>query len=157
VKHNIVAFIGGLLFAAGLALSGMTMPSKVVAFLDVTGTWDPSLAFVMVSALSVYAIVFRIATKRPAPVLGGRFGLPTRSDLDARLITGATLFGIGWGLGGVCPGPGVVATVSGSIPIITMVAGMFAGMYLFALFEQANERRKNAALKVGSMASREAA
>jgi uncharacterized membrane protein YedE/YeeE len=126
----VLAGVAGTVFGGGLLLSGMTQPAKVVAFLDPTGGWDPSLAFVMAGAATVYALLFRsIRRRRSEPWLDVAFHLPTRRDLDAPLILGAGVFGIGWGLGGFCPGPGIVAAASGSITGIVFVAAMLAGMY----------------------------
>src|SRR6185295_7370618 len=100
----------------GLAVSGMTRPSKVVGFLDVFGAWDASLAFVMVGAIGVHAVLQRVIARRGSPLFEDRFHLPTRRDVDARLLAGAAVFGVGWGLGGFCPGPGLVAAASGAVP-----------------------------------------
>jgi uncharacterized membrane protein YedE/YeeE len=120
----------GALFGAGLLISGMTQPSKVIGFLDPTRGWDPSLAFVMAGAAGVYAILFRAIRRRERPWMDVRFHLPTRRDLDLPLILGAAVFGIGWGLGGLCPGPGIVAAGSGSMTGIAFVIAMAAGMYV---------------------------
>jgi uncharacterized membrane protein YedE/YeeE len=125
-----VALAGGL-FGAGLLVSGMTRPSKVIAFLDVTRAWDPSLAFVMGGAVAVYALAFRrIRRGRTEPWFDVAFHLPTRRDLDAALVAGAALFGVGWGLGGLCPGPGLVAAAAGRTTGLAFVAAMLAGMIL---------------------------
>lgn len=126
-----LAFAAGIgaLFGAGLLVSGMTEPTKVVAFLDVTRGWDPSLAFVMGGAVIVNAIAFWwTRARRGAPWFDGSFHLPTRKDIDAPLIAGSALFGIGWGLGGLCPGPGLVAAASGSAAGLAFVAAMLVGM-----------------------------
>ena len=125
----VIAAVAGAVFGAGLLLSGMTRPAKVIGFLDVTRGWDPSLAFVMGGAVAVYAIAFRVVrTRRAAPWFDGTFHLPTRRDLDAGLIAGAAIFGIGWGLGGLCPGPGLVAAASGASTGLLFVAAMLVGM-----------------------------
>ena len=111
MKKNIAALIAGLLFGLGLAISQMTNPAKVLNFLDITGTWDPTLAFVMGGAVLVTLISFRFILKQDRPLFEGQFHLPTRSDIDGRLLGGAALFGIGWGLAGYCPGPGIAALV----------------------------------------------
>lgn len=121
------SFATGLLFAVGLGVSGMTKPSKVVGFLDLFGAWDASLAFVMVGAIAVHLVLRRLILKRPAPLFDIRFHLPTRADIDAPLVLGAGIFGIGWGLGGFCPGPGLVSAASGALPAIVFVLGMIAG------------------------------
>jgi uncharacterized membrane protein YedE/YeeE len=127
----VLAAISGVVFGGGLLLSGMTQPEKVVGFLDVRASWDPSLAFVMAGAATVYGLLFRwIRTRRSEPWLDVSFHLPTRRDLDAPLIVGAALFGVGWGLGGLCPGPGLVAAASGSGSALAFVAAMLVGMAL---------------------------
>jgi uncharacterized membrane protein YedE/YeeE len=131
VLSLLVAGALGALFGAGLLVSGMTQPAKVIAFLDPISGWDPSLAFVMGGAVLTYAIAFRVIRSRRAdPFFDLAFHLPTRRDLDPPLIAGAALFGVGWGLGGLCPGPAVVSAASGSTVGLTFVAAMLAGMYL---------------------------
>jgi hypothetical protein len=121
----------GLVFGAGLLISGMTQPAKVIGFLDVTGGWDPSLAFVMGGGVVVYMLAFHaIRGRRNDPWFDVKFHLPTRRDLDRPLVLGSALFGIGWGLGGLCPGPGIVAAASGNLAGIAFVAAMLAGMHL---------------------------
>lgn len=127
---SLAALIGAL-FGAGLLISGMTQPAKVIGFLDPTRGWDPSLAFVMGGAAAVYAIVFRwVRAHRSRPWLDVSFHLPTRRDLDRPLVLGAALFGIGWGLGGLCPGPGMVVAASGSVTGLAFVAAMLLGMFV---------------------------
>ncbi len=111
-RRNIVALLSGLLFAAGLGLAGMTKPAKVAAFLDVTGDWDPSLMLVMVGAIGVYALAVVAAKRRGVPLFAPEFAWPSLKMIDARLVGGAALFGIGWGLSGYCPGPAVVSVAS---------------------------------------------
>lgn len=126
----VLAAIIGALFGAGLIVSGMTDPARIVGFLDPLRGWDPTLAFVMGGAVIVYTIGFRLIRRhRDDPWFDVRFHLPTRRDIDPQLIAGAALFGIGWGLGGLCPGPGIVAAASGSVPAIAFVLAMLAGMY----------------------------
>jgi uncharacterized membrane protein YedE/YeeE len=126
----VAAFAAGALFAVGLAVSGMTKPSKVAAFLDLAGAWDASLAFVMIGAISVHLVGQRLVRRRSRPLFDVRFYLPTRKDLDRRLVLGAALFGVGWGLGGFCPGPGIVAASGGSTGAVVFVLGMTLGMIL---------------------------
>jgi hypothetical protein len=140
----IAAFLTGLLFALGLGLSGMTQPGKVTAFLDITGAWDPSLACVMIGAILVHALLYRLIRRRSAPVFASAFSLPTRTDMDARLIGGAALFGIGWGLGGFCPGPAVTSLASGQTAVVIFVASMLVGMYLFQVVENQRARQAHA-------------
>ncbi len=125
-----MSLVSGLLFGAGLALGGMTDPGKVVAFLDVTGAWDPSLAFVMGSALLVTFPVFAWVRRSTRPLFAERFQLPTRRDLDPQLLVGAALFGIGWGIAGLCPGPAIANLGAGSPEILLFVVTMVAGMWL---------------------------
>jgi len=126
-----------MLFGLGLAVSGMMNPAKVVGFLDVAGEWDPTLAFVMGGALLVTVPAFRLILNRPRPILADGFALPTKSALDGRLLGGAALFGVGWGLSGFCPGPAVAALVTGLTPVFAFVAAMIAGMVLYAwVFER---------------------
>jgi len=129
--RTLLAAIGaGLVFGAGLALSDMTNPAKIQNFLDLFGTWDPSLAFVMGGALAVSALGYRVARRRGAPLLAGTFTLPTRRDIDPELLAGAALFGIGWGLGGLCPGPSLAGLLQGVPGIYIFVAAMLAGIVI---------------------------
>jgi uncharacterized protein len=125
----LLAALAGALFGAGLLISGMTRPDRVIAFLDVTRAWDPSLAFVMGGAVAVYSLAFwRGARRRPAPWLDATFHLPVRRDVDLPLIGGAAIFGVGWGLVGFCPGPALVVAAAGSASGLTFVGAMLAGM-----------------------------
>lgn len=125
------AFASGLLFGIGLIVSQMVNPAKVLNFLDIFGRWDPSLAFVMVGAVAVSALGYRIAKRRGVPMLAPRMEIPNRRDLDLRLIGGAALFGIGWGLVGLCPGPALTVLTFGPWPVFVFAAAMIAGMALF--------------------------
>ena len=127
VRH-VVAFASGLLFAVGLAVSGMAHPSKVMAFLDVAGDWDPSLAFVMGGGVLVNLLFFRWVLRRGAPLRAPAFSLPAMTAVDARLVVGSAVFGVGWGLGGFCPGPAVLSVVTGAAPVLAFVAAMLVGM-----------------------------
>jgi len=131
---NLLTLISGLLFGFGLLLSGMADPAKVQNFLDLFGTWDPSLAFVMGGAIAVTMPGFWLVIRRNKPFFNDVFHLPSRTDLDARLITGAAIFGVGWGLGGFCPGPAVTAlplAAEGTlIFVVTMLTGMAASKYV---------------------------
>ncbi len=124
------AYGSGALFAVGLALSGMTRPEKVVGFLDLAGAWDPSLALVMVGAIGVHWTAHRLVRGRSSPLFDDRFHLPTRRDIDLRLLFGAAIFGVGWGLGGFCPGPGLVSGAAGSTVAIAFVLAMTVGVVL---------------------------
>lgn len=128
----------GALFGAGLVVSGMTRPTKVIGFLDFGGRWDASLIFVMAGAVLVYMALFRvILRRRRAPLFGVEFHLPTRKDIDLRLVAGSALFGVGWGLGGYCPGPALVSLGAGLLPALVFAAAMAAGMWLETLVPQA--------------------
>jgi len=126
----VVAAVAGAVFGAGLLISGMTDPAKVIAFLDVTRGWDPSLAFVMGGAVAVNLVATRWILGRAQPWFDARFHVPTRRDLDAPLLLGAAIFGIGWGLGGLCPGPGLVVAAAGSTAGLAFVAAMVVGMLI---------------------------
>lgn len=130
MKINLVALFSGLIFAFGLGIGGMTMPSKIVGFLDVAGAWDASLAFVMGGAVLCYAIIYRVALRRGTPLLAPAFAIPSRRDIDAPLITGAALFGIGWGLGGFCPGPAIVSLAWLDRRVLLFAGAMCLGMLL---------------------------
>ena len=120
--------VSGLLFGAGLTLSGMTDPRRVRGFLDIFGAWDPTLMFVMGGAATVMAIAWHIRSGMIRPVFGDRFSLPDRTDLDARLIIGSALFGVGWGLAGLCPGPAVASLALSPAAVIPFLLAMLAGM-----------------------------
>ena len=127
---RLIPFAAGALFAAGVCVSGMVRPSRVLGFLDLGGRWDATLAFVMASALIVHALAWRVVKRASAPRLGGSFPGPPSTVIDARLVGGAALFGVGWGLSGYCPGPAVVSVVSGARGSLVFVAAMTAGMLL---------------------------
>ncbi|MCE9572842.1 MAG: YeeE/YedE family protein [Deltaproteobacteria bacterium] len=122
------AFVAGALFGLGLLVSGMTDPANVTAFLNVGGAWDPSLAFVMVGAIGVFAAVYRVIAPRRRSLRGGPLHLPTATHVDGALLGGAAVFGIGWGLAGYCPGPAIVSAASGAAPALVFVVAMIAGM-----------------------------
>lgn len=125
--------IAGLIFGVGLVISGMVNPAKIQNFLDIAGTWDPSLAFVMGSAVIVTFIGYRIAFRRAAPIAADRFHLPTASAIDGRLLLGAGLFGIGWGITGYCPGPAISALPLLAQGTLIFVPAMLAGLALARL------------------------
>jgi uncharacterized protein len=122
------SLFAGLLFGLGLAISGLINPAKVLNFLDVAGTWDPSLIFTMGAAVLVTMIGFRLVLRRGTPLFDSTFHLPTASDLDARLVGGSALFGVGWGLVGYCPGPALAALSAGSSSTLIFIVAMLAGM-----------------------------
>ena len=125
------ALLSGLLFGIGLIVSGMANPAKVIGFLDITRVWDPSLAFVMGGAISVGFFAFRIAARRKRPLCGDKMHLPTANHIDKRLVGGALLFGIGWGLAGICPGPGLGLLGGGVSQGGVFVLALLAGVLLF--------------------------
>ncbi len=128
--RTLAALACGLLFGLGLAVSGMMNPAKVIGFLDVAGDWDPTLIFVMGGALLVTVPAYRAVLARQSPILYESFSLPTKEAIDAPLIGGAAMFGVGWGLVGFCPGPAVAALTTGLAPVFGFVASMLAGMFL---------------------------
>jgi uncharacterized membrane protein YedE/YeeE len=132
----------GLLFGAGLLVSGMANPEKVLGFLDLFGEWDPSLALVMAGAVGVGLAGFAFAPGKERSALGLPMRLPARASIDRRLIIGATLFGVGWGLAGFCPGPALVSLATGSPKAILFVAAMLAGMALFEAFPARRPRER---------------
>lgn len=129
----LAALLAGTLFGLGLSVSQMINPEKVLSFLDFFGTWDPSLALVMLGAVSVSTIVFRLALKQPRPLLAGTFQVPSRSGIDSRLIVGGVIFGLGWGLVGWCPGPVIASLALAHVESFIFVAAMIAGMLLYRL------------------------
>ncbi|MBB3142093.1 DUF6691 family protein [Halomonas organivorans] len=127
---SLMGYVAGLLFGLGLAVSGMTDPARVLGFLDLAGAWDPTLVFVLGGAVATNFVGYRLALRRPNPLFAAAFQLPTRRDLDARLVGGAALFGVGWGLSGYCPGPAFASIAGISAPLIAMLAAMIAGWFL---------------------------
>jgi len=130
------ALVAGLLFGLGLMVSGMADPSKVLGFLDLAGAWDPSLILVMVGAIAVSGVGFFAARRRTVSLLGAGMQLPGARDIDSRLVGGSVLFGIGWGIAGFCPGPGLVALGMGEAKAVVFVGAMLAGMVLFEFIEK---------------------
>jgi uncharacterized membrane protein YedE/YeeE len=145
----LASFGCGLLFGAGLLISGMTQPDKVLGFLDLFGAWDATLAFVMAGAVAVTAAGFALARRRGIPLLAEKLRWPDRSDIDAPLVTGAILFGIGWGLVGLCPGPALVNLAGLSGPVIVFVIAMAAGMAGYDWLRDALNRRSDSSLHEG--------
>ncbi|CNK84330.1 YeeE/YedE family protein [Yersinia vastinensis] len=130
------SLVSGLIFGLGLIIAGMANPAKVLGFLDIGGLWDPSLALVMAAAVGVATIGFTWAKKRQTSLLGQPLQLPTATHIDRRLISGSLLFGIGWGLAGICPGPALVLVGAGMFKGIIFVAAMLAGMGIFSAIER---------------------
>jgi len=136
----IASLLAGLVFGIGLILSGMANPAKVLGFLDLAGAWDPSLAFVMAGAIAVGVVAFAVAHRRSVSLLGAAMNLPRARQIDRRLVVGSTVFGIGWGVAGFCPGPALVGLGMGVGKAAVFVAAMVAGMALFEWFEQRRQR-----------------
>jgi uncharacterized membrane protein YedE/YeeE len=130
MRENIAGFLAGLIFGLGLAISGMAQPAVVQGFLDIAGAWDPRLIFVMAGGVIVTFIGYRIFLARKKPLWGAKFFVPTGTQIDAPLIGGAAIFGIGWGLSGYCPGPAVVSLASGRVEVIVFVIAMLIGMMI---------------------------
>ena len=128
--RTLIALIAGMLFGAGLTLSGMTDPHRVRAFLDIFGDWDPTLAFVMGGAIIPMAIAWRIQRRAERPIADASFALPDTVKIDAQLVLGSILFGVGWGLGGLCPGPAVASLALSPIAVAPFLASLLAGMAL---------------------------
>ncbi len=128
--RDVFSLVSGLIFGIGLIAAGMTDPAKVKGFLDLAGAWDPSLALVMGGAIAVGLVAFRAASRRTVSWTGEHMELPTNKTIDARLIGGGVLFGIGWGVGGFCPGPAIVALGSGMTQAVAFIAAMLVGMVL---------------------------
>lgn len=126
--------VAGTLFGAGLTISGMTDPRRVRGFLDLFGEWDPTLAFVMAGAVAVMAVAWRLRSRMDHPLLADCFALPDRTDLDWRLISGSALFGVGWGLAGLCPGPAIASLILSPRHLAPFVLAMLAGMALHRLW-----------------------
>ena len=140
--NRLSEFLVGLIFGMGLLLSGMTNPSKVIGFLDITGMWDPSLVMVMGGAIFVGFFVFAFIKKRSVNFLGGALHLPKSDQIDKPLMIGASLFGIGWGLAGFCPGPAIVSMAQGQDKALIFVLSMLLGMIVFEVFTRYVSKKK---------------
>jgi hypothetical protein len=143
-RQTLVSLASGVLFGAGLAVSGMIDPARVRAFLDVGGVWDPTLAFVMGGAILPMIVAWAVVRRRARPIVAAEFHLPATRPIDVRLIAGAALFGIGWGLAGLCPGPAIASLAVAPIPALVFCIGMVAGFGLFRLVPPASPTRKGA-------------
>lgn len=147
VVSLVLAVGSGVLFGLGLVVSGMTLPDRVRGFLDLTA-WDPTLAFVMGGAVLAYTVLYRMIMRRQRePWFDGVFHLPTRRDIDLPLVTGSAIFGIGWGLAGTCPGPGLVSAASGDSGAVAFVAAMLVGMWLFGRSSRTRRSHARAAVR----------
>lgn len=135
-KHIYSALFIGFVFGIGLAISGMTKPSKVIGFLDVFGNWDPSLMFVMIGAIVVHWISYRIIRHKPSPLFAEKWHIPERKDISPNLVGGGLIFGIGWGLAGYCPGPAIAALATLKLQPMVFVVSMALGMMLFRKVDQ---------------------
>ena len=132
----IIALVSGILFGLGLLLAGMGNPAKILAFLDITGNWDPSLFVTMAVAMVISGIAFQLVKKRKTSVLNCPLQIPTSKVIDKKLVIGSVLFGLGWGLGGICPGPAILLTGMGLTQGILFALAMIAGMAIFQLFQR---------------------
>lgn len=132
----IAALLAGLVFGLGLVISGLADPAKVLAFLDLGGAWDPSLAFVMAGAVAVGLVAFGLARRRAVSLLGADMKLPTANVIDRRLVTGSLVFGIGWGIAGFCPGPALAALGMGEVKALVFLVAMLSGMGLYEVLER---------------------
>lgn len=137
MKSIVAALFVGFIFALGLGISGMTQPQKVISFLDIFGAWDPSLMFVMMGALAVHAVVYPLIVRRRKPLLAAEFQIPKKREIDFKLIGGAMLFGLGWGLAGYCPAPALTAAATLALAPLAFVFSMLVGMWLFLTLERA--------------------
>ncbi|HKI98602.1 MAG TPA: DUF6691 family protein [bacterium] len=131
--RNAFAFACGLVFAIGLGVGGMTQPAKIVGFLDVSGHWDPTLVFVLAGAVGSYMLAYRWIRRKRHPVFAMRFQIPRTSVIDTRLVLGSAIFGVGWGIGGFCPGPAITSFASGQMAPVVVALSMLAGVALFDL------------------------
>ena len=146
MRTTLAGFIAGLVFGVGLALGGMTDPSIVLAFLDIAGTWNPQLMFVMAGGVAVTFVGYRMAARRPAPLWHDRFFTPSATRIDAPLIGGALLFGIGWGLAGYCPGPAIASLSSPYGGVAAFVVAMLVGMIAVRMIRRPGTRSLSANL-----------
>lgn len=142
MKNGLAALVVGFVFALGLGISGMTQPEKVVGFLDIFGSWDPSLIFVMMGAIAVHFVTYKLIRKKTSPLLSTQWHVPTKKEITPALITGSILFGIGWGLAGFCPGPAVTSLASFEPQPILFVVSMLIGMFVFRAVDKKMQIKK---------------
>lgn len=136
MKNSIAALVAGFIFSIGLGLSGMTQPQKVVGFLDLFGSWDPSLIFVMAGAIAVHFVTYKIISKRSSPLFDKKWHVPNKKDLTPALLAGSFMFGVGWALAGFCPGPALTSLVSFDKKPLIFVVSMLLGMFIFKLVDK---------------------
>ena len=141
--RGVVSLLSGVVFGVGLAVAGMTHPNKVLGFLDVTGAWDSSLLLVLGGAVLLGAIIFRLALSRPTPVLDDHFHLSNLIAVDARLITGSAVFGMGWGIAGYCPGPAIASIGFGNPEVVWFIPAMLVGAVVQRLIDRFHHARRN--------------
>lgn len=136
MKNSLSSFVVGFIFALGLAISGMTQPQKVVGFLNLFDGWDPSLIFVMAGAISIHFFTYKLICRRASPLLATHWQVPTKTQITPALVIGSVIFGIGWGLGGFCPGPAITSLMSFELRPLIFVVSMVMGMYLFKIVDK---------------------
>jgi uncharacterized membrane protein YedE/YeeE len=136
MKNNLAALVVGFIFAIGLGLSGMTQPQKVIGFLDLFGNWDPSLMFVMAGAIAVHFVTYKIIRKRISPLFDKGWHVPTKKDVTPSLVAGSFIFGVGWALGGFCPGPAITSIASFDETPVIFVISMLIGMFIFRIADK---------------------
>ena len=136
MKYSVTSLLAGLIFGLGLMVSGMANPEKVLGFLDIAGLWDPSLAFVMGGAIIVGLVAFAVARRRTLSFLGFTMKMPANNRIEPRLVIGSMMFGIGWGIAGICPGPAIAVLLSGHWQVLLFVLAMLGGMLLFSALER---------------------
>lgn len=136
--NHLLTFLSAALFGLGLGISGMTNPENIIGFLDITGHWKPALMLVMVGAIGVHGISYYFIVKRASPLFGEKFLIPEKRSPDGKLVVGSVIFGVGWGLGGYCPGPAVASLLSFQSSVVTFIASMIAGMLLYHILTKQN-------------------
>lgn len=142
MKNALAALVVGFIFSIGLGLSGMTQPQKVIGFLDLFGNWDPSLIFVMIGAIVVHFVMYKLIRKRKSPLLSSDWHVPNNKEITPALVFGAFIFGVGWALGGFCPGPAITSLASFNKTPFVFVISLIAGMYLFKTIDKKVKFRK---------------
>ena len=146
-KQDGLALVTGAIFGVGLGLSQMTDRQRVLGFLDLTGIWDPTLLFVLAGAVAFTIIAFRFVLRRPTPLLNKKFYVPNSNVIDSRLVLGSAIFGVGWGISGYCPGPGIAALAIGSWNPVLFVIALVTGMFAYNRYEKSTLTRQSKSLK----------